>query len=57
MFPDIGFTIPVLVAVAITAVFAFVLGASAELVLSMLGLGGVTAYVEYSMRKRSEPPR
>jgi amino acid transporter len=55
MFSDLSFTIPLLVAVAITAVFAFALGAPAELVLAMLGLGGATAYAEYAMRKRSEP--
>ncbi len=38
MLLNLNFTIPVLVGVAITAFFAFVVGATSELVMTMLGL-------------------
>ena len=51
-----GFTISVFVAVAITAMFAFVFEAAPELVAALLVLGGLTAAAEYVMRSSSEHP-
>src|SRR6266446_5376223 len=51
-----GFTISVFVAVAITAVFAFVFEAAPELVTALLVLGILTAAAEYVMRSSSEHP-
>jgi len=48
-----GFTISVFVAVAITAMFAFVFEASQELVATLLVLGILTAIAEYVFRSRS----
>jgi uncharacterized membrane-anchored protein YitT (DUF2179 family) len=49
-----GFTISVFVAVAITVMFAFLFGASQELVATLLVLGILTAVVEYVFRSSSE---
>jgi hypothetical protein len=49
-----GFTISVFLAVAITAMFAFVFQASRELVAILLVLGILTAVAEYVFRSRSE---
>ena len=49
-----GFTISVFVAVAITAMFAFVFEASQELVATLLVLGILTAVAEYVFRSSSE---
>jgi hypothetical protein len=49
-----GFTISVFVAVAITAMFAFVLEASQELVATLLILGILTAAAEHVFRSSSE---
>jgi hypothetical protein len=49
-----GFTISVFVAVAITAMFAFVLEASQELVATLLVLGILTAAAEHVFRSSSE---
>jgi hypothetical protein len=49
-----GFTISVFVAVAITAMFAFVLEASPELVARLVVLGILTAVAEHVLRSRSE---
>jgi hypothetical protein len=49
-----GFTISVFVAVAITAMLAFVLEASHELTVTLLVLGILTAVAEYVFRSRSE---
>ncbi len=49
-----GLTISVLVAVAITTAFAFVFGASQELVETLLILGILTAVAEYVLRSRQE---
>ena len=49
-----GFTISVFFAVAITATFAFVFGASQELVATLLVLGLLTALAEYVLRLSSE---
>lgn len=49
-----GFTISVFVAVAITAMFAFVFEASQELVATLVVLGILTAVAEYVFRSRSE---
>ena len=49
-----GFTISVFVAVAITAMFAFVFEASQELVATLLILGILTAVAEYVLRSGSE---
>jgi hypothetical protein len=49
-----GFTISVFVAVAITAMFAFVLEASPELVATLVVLGILTAVAEHVLRSRSE---
>jgi hypothetical protein len=49
-----GFTISVLVAVAITAAFAFIFGASQELVATLLSLGILTAVAEYVLRSWEE---
>jgi hypothetical protein len=49
-----GFTIFVFVAVAITAMFAFVFEASQELVVALLVLGILTAVAEHVFRSRSE---
>jgi integral membrane sensor domain MASE1 len=49
-----GFTILVFVAVAITAMFAFLFEASQELVATLLLLGILTAAGEYVFRSSSE---
>jgi hypothetical protein len=49
-----GFAISVFVAVAITVMFAFVLGASQQLSATLLILGILTAVGEYILRSRSE---
>jgi len=49
-----GFTISVFVAVAITAMFAFVFDVSQEFVVTLLVLGILTAVAEYVFRSRSE---
>jgi hypothetical protein len=49
-----GFTISVFVAVAITAMFAFVFEASQELVATLIVLGIVTAVAEHVLRSGSE---
>jgi hypothetical protein len=49
-----GFTISVFVAVAITAMFAFVFEASQELVATLTILGILTAVAEYVFRLNSE---
>jgi hypothetical protein len=49
-----GFTISVLVAVGITAVFALVFDASQQLVLTLLILGVFTAVMEYVLRSKTE---
>jgi hypothetical protein len=51
-----GFTISVFVAVAITAMFAFVFEAAPALVAALLVLGILTAAAEYVMRSSSEHP-
>jgi hypothetical protein len=51
-----GFTISVLAAIVVVACFAFVFGASQQLVAALLILGIFTAVVEYVLRSRSEPP-
>ena len=51
-----GFTISVFVAVAITAMFAFVFEAAPELVAALLVLGILTAAAEYVMRSSSGAP-
>jgi len=55
LFAEVGFTISVFVAVAITAGFAFVLEAPLPLVVSMLVLGLVTAIIEHVMRQQPPP--
>jgi len=49
---NVGFTISVLCAVAVTAAFAFVFDASFQIVVSMLVLGLFTAIAEYVVRSR-----
>jgi len=49
-----GFTISVFVAVAITVMFAFLFGASQELVATLLVLGILTAVAEYVFRSSSK---
>jgi Tfp pilus assembly protein PilE len=49
-----GFTISVLVAVAITAIYALVFEASRELVATLLVLGILTAVAEHVFRSSSE---
>jgi putative effector of murein hydrolase len=49
-----GFTISVFVAVAITAMYAYVFEASEELVASLLVLGMLTAVAEHVFRSSSE---
>jgi putative effector of murein hydrolase len=49
-----GFTISVFVAVAITAMYAYVFEASEELIASLLVLGMLTAVAEHVFRSRSE---
>lgn len=49
-----GFTISVFVAVAITAMYAYVFEASEELVASLLVLGMLTAVTEHVFRSSSE---
>jgi hypothetical protein len=51
-----GFTISVFVAVAITAIFAFVFEAAPGFVAALLVLGILTAAAEYVMRSSSEHP-
>ncbi len=48
---DESFTVSILVAVAVTCVFAFMLGAEGELVVILLALGVVTALAESRIRK------
>lgn len=50
------FSISVLLAVAISCLFAFVLEATFEVVASMLVTGVVTAIAEYVMRNRNRLP-
>jgi hypothetical protein len=50
------FAASVLIAVAITCLFAFVLKATLEVVGSMLAIGGATAIAEYVMRNRKRLP-
>jgi hypothetical protein len=52
---DHGFTLAVLLAVGITAIFAFVLDASRELIATLLILGIFTAFMEHFLRSKSEP--
>ena len=49
-----GFTISVFVAVAITAMYAYVFEASQELVATLLALGLLTAVAEHVFRSSSE---
>jgi hypothetical protein len=49
-----GFTISVFVAVAITAMFAFLFEASQELVATLIILGILTAVAEHVLRSGSE---
>jgi uncharacterized membrane-anchored protein YitT (DUF2179 family) len=49
-----GFTISVFVAVAITAMYAYVFEASRELVATLLVLGILTAVAEHVFRSSSE---
>ena len=49
-----GLTISVFVAVAITAMYAYVFEASQELVATLLVLGILTAVAEYVFRSSSE---
>jgi hypothetical protein len=49
-----GFTISVFVAVAITAMYAYVFEASQELVATLLILGLLTAVAEHVFRSSSE---
>ena len=49
-----GFTISVFVAVAITAMYAYVFEASQELVATLLVLGILTAVAEHVFRSSSE---
>lgn len=49
-----GFTISVFVAVAITAMYAYVFEASQELVATLLVLGLLTAVAEHVFRSSSE---
>ena len=49
-----GFTISVFVAMAITAMFAFVFEASQELVATLMVLGILTAVAEHVLRSGSE---
>ena len=51
---DHGFTISVFVAVAITAMFAYIFEASQELVATLLALGILTAVAEYVLHSSSE---
>jgi hypothetical protein len=48
-----GFTISIFVAVAITAMFAYVFGASQEFVATLLVLGILTALAEHVLRSSS----
>jgi hypothetical protein len=52
-----GFTISVFVAVAVTAIFAFVFEAPPELVAILSVLGILTATAEYVLRSSSEHQR
>jgi hypothetical protein len=56
LFSNLGFTISAFLAVAVTAVFAFLFEASLEVVLSMLAIGSCTAIAEYVLRSRQQPP-
>ena len=49
-----GFTISVFVAVAVTAMYAYVFEASQELVATLLVLGLLTAVAEHVFRSSSE---
>ena len=51
---DHGFIISVLIAVAITVMFAYGFGASQELSATLVILGIATAVAEYILRLRSE---
>jgi hypothetical protein len=53
---DLGFTISVLVAVAVTVIFAFALDAPLPIVASILILGLFTALAEYFLRSNLESP-
>ena len=55
LWADTGFTISVLVAVAITAGFAFIFEAPLELVTIMLVMGLVTAILEHVMQQQQPP--
>jgi hypothetical protein len=55
LFSNFGFTISVFLAVAITAVFAFIFEVSLQIIVSMLVIGLFTAIVEYVMRSRQQP--
>jgi hypothetical protein len=52
--PD--FTMSILLAVATTCLFAFVLGATLEVASNMLVIGGATAIAEHVMRARKSLP-
>jgi hypothetical protein len=54
---DHGFSISVLIAVAITVMFAYVFEASQELSATLVVLGILTAVVEYVLRSNSERSR
>jgi hypothetical protein len=54
---DYGFTVSVLVAVFITAIFAFVLDAPLPLVATLLVLGFVTALLEHFFHSDNERRR
>jgi hypothetical protein len=56
IFSNLGFTISVFLAVAVTAGFAFAFDATQEIVVSMLAVGLFTAIAEYVMRSRQQPP-
>jgi hypothetical protein len=56
LFSNVALAAAVFPAVAITAVFAFVVAASFELVERMLANGAATALAEYVMRSRQHPP-
>jgi uncharacterized membrane protein len=56
LFSNQGFVISVFLAVAITAVFAFVFEAAFEVVVSMLVVGVFTAIAEYVTRSRRQSP-
>ena len=53
---DHGFTISVLIAVGMTAVFSFAFEADEDLVGAMLALGIFTAVIEFAVRPTSVLP-